>query len=241
MGTSRSPGTQKTPKGPVQGTAIVDTNSGQPVDVIERAGKKRLAVDAEISANIGQVTVDLDYTEDSVEIGDASTGAKLNINPDGSIDANVIVDGYTGTDNVMAVGTEDGSLTGIKHAAKIGSDKNLRVKDETALSELQVISVKLDELQFNGLSQALKNSTQTVTSTSSLVTPSPLAGRNTLIIRNNGTFPVYFGDSTVTINTGYPKGPGEELVIDLQDNVNVQLWAVCETGRTVNLRILEVA
>lgn len=241
MGTSRSPGTQKTPKGPVQGTSLVDTSSGQPVDVVTRAGVRRLAVDAEISANIQQVTVDLDYSEDSVEIGDASTGAKLNINPDGTIDANVIVDGITGTDNIMSVGTSDGTLSGLKKIQKIDTDGDLRVKDPNAIVQLTDISNKLDDLQFNGLSTALKSSAQTATDVRSQVTPTPLTGRNTLIVRNNGTVNVYFGDATVTAANGYPKGPGEELVIDLQDNVAVQLWAICETGRSANLRILEVA
>lgn len=241
MGTSRSPGTQKTPKGPVQGTSLVDTSSGLPIDVVERAGKKRLAVDAEISANIEQVTVDLDYSEDSVQIGDPNTNKTLKINVDGSIDANVIVDGYTGTDNAMAVGTSDGTLTGTKKVHKIDVQGNLQVKDPAAVTELQTISVKLDDLQFHGVSAGLKSSSQDITSVATQVTPVPLAHRNSLIVRNNGNRAVYFGDSTVTTATGYLKNPGEELVVNVSDNALVSLWAITTAGAPVNVRILELA
>jgi hypothetical protein len=63
-------------------------------DVHDQAAQ-RLRVDSEVTAIIEDVSVsvELDYITDSVEIGDASTGNKLNINSDGSIDVNAVIAG----------------------------------------------------------------------------------------------------------------------------------------------------
>jgi hypothetical protein len=46
-------------------------------------------------------------------------------------------------DSVLSLGTEDGTLTGIQHVIKVGSDLNLRVKDEGANTLLSSIDSKL--------------------------------------------------------------------------------------------------
>lgn len=102
MGTkgTRSSGTQYNPKGATQGNTLVDPNTGLPVDVVtDSEGIRRIAVDANITAQVPQIEVELDYNEDSVQIGDPNTGATLKINPDGSIDSNMEVDAADG-DNV---------------------------------------------------------------------------------------------------------------------------------------------
>lgn len=102
MGTkgTRSSGTQITPKGANQGNVLVDPRTGQPVDVVTDVdGVRRIAVDANITAQIPQIQVELDYNEDSVQIGDPNTQTTLKINPDGSIDSNVEIDAGDG-DNV---------------------------------------------------------------------------------------------------------------------------------------------
>lgn len=143
MGTKRSSGTVHTPKGVNQGNTLIDPNTGQPISVItDNTGKKRLAVDANVTIDNATVDVDLDYTTDSVQIGDPSSGSTLKINPDGSIDSNMEVDA-AGGDSIAIVGTEDGTPSGTQHTAKIGADGNLRVKDDAAVSELQGINTKL--------------------------------------------------------------------------------------------------
>lgn len=145
---NRSSGTQHTQRGVNQGNVLVDPVSGLPISVVtDNQGKKRLAVDANISldgANI-DVTVDLDGvgpTGDTVAIVDNVTGNKQKIESDGSINANTEVDAADG-DSIAIVGTEDGTPSGTQHTAKIGADGNLRVKDDAAISELQGINTKL--------------------------------------------------------------------------------------------------
>lgn len=145
-----SSGTQHNARGVTQGVALVDPRSGLSIDVVtDNTGKKRLAVDANVTATIGDVEVDLDGVGpngDTVAIVDNVTGNKQKVEADGSINANVEVDAADG-DNVMIVGTEDGNFGGTQHPAKIGSDRNLRVKDEDANTKLQDISDKIDDLQ----------------------------------------------------------------------------------------------
>lgn len=74
-------------------------------------------------------TVTFDSLTSSVAIADAVTGDPMSILADGSINVNTIISAADG-DNLLILGTEDGALGGTKHVAKIGSDLNLRVKDE---------------------------------------------------------------------------------------------------------------
>jgi hypothetical protein len=93
-----------------------------------------------------------------------------------------------------------------------------------------------------GLSKNVKTSVVTVTDVPALVTPSPLTDRNALSIRVWGDQTVYFGeDLTVTSTSGYPKTTLEELALDIKENPAMEIWAVCESGRTSELRVLELA
>lgn len=99
MGTkgNRSSGTQHNPKGVTQGNTLVDYRTGEPISVVtDGQGTRRLAVDANVTASIGNINVDLDFNEDSVQIGDPNTGYTLKINTDGSVDANVEIDAADG-------------------------------------------------------------------------------------------------------------------------------------------------
>lgn len=144
---NRSSGSQHNARGVTQGVTLVDPKTGLPVAVIlGEDGKYRLAVDANVTATIGEVTVDLDGVGpqgDSVYLVDNVTGNKFKVNADGSIDANVEVDA-AGGDSVMTVGTEDGTPTGTQHTTKIDSDGNTQVKDTAAGTKLDSI---LSELQ----------------------------------------------------------------------------------------------
>jgi hypothetical protein len=61
-------------------------------------------------------------------------------------------------------------------------------------------------------------------------------------IRVWGDQTVYFGeDVTVSSSNGYPKTTLEELALDIKENPAMEIWAVCETGKTSELRILELA
>lgn len=119
MGTksNRSSGSQHNPRGVTQGVTLVDPKSGNPIDtVLDSDGVKRLAVDANFTAQNVQVNAELEYDEDSVAIGDPITGNLLKINNDRSIDANVEVDAADGDNIAISDGTNtlqvnnDGSI-----------------------------------------------------------------------------------------------------------------------------------
>lgn len=131
MGTKgiRSSGTQYNPKGATQGNTLVDPNTGQPIDVVtDVQGTRRLAVDANITAQVPAIEVELDYENDSVQIGDPNTDSTLKINPDGSIDSNVEVDAADG-DNIAI---SDGNNTLL-----VNPDGSINVQIGTNASQLK--------------------------------------------------------------------------------------------------------
>lgn len=104
---NRSSGTQVTKRGINQGNVLVGPNTGLPIDEVEDSnGVRRLAVDANFTAQNVDAHVELDFEEDSVAIGDPDSGNVLGIENDGSINANVAVDAADG-DNI-AIHDNDG-------------------------------------------------------------------------------------------------------------------------------------
>lgn len=94
---TKSSGSQHNSRGVTQGNTLVGPRSGLPIDeVVDSNGTRRLAVDANFVAQNVQATVDLDVAEDGVHIGDPDTGFTLQIESDGSINANVEVDAADG-------------------------------------------------------------------------------------------------------------------------------------------------
>jgi len=109
-----------------------------------------LRVDATV--NIGSITVDLSHTTDSVRLGDGTVFlTSTTVGPKTGLDVNVlnslgiIIDSTD--DNILVLGTEDGTKTGTQHVFKIPSDLKLRVKDEDANTTLSTINSKL--IDFN--------------------------------------------------------------------------------------------
>lgn len=142
---NRSSGTQVTPRGINQGNVLVDPKTGLPITVItDGSGNRRIAVDAAITANIGNLDVKLDATTSSVRIEDPNTSAHIRVEADGSINVNIVADAASG-DNMMAVGTEDGTTAGVKHVLKIGSDGKAEVKDTDAASKLDSILTEITQ------------------------------------------------------------------------------------------------
>lgn len=90
-----------------------------------------------------------------------------------------------------------------------------------------------------GLMTAVKSQAFTVTDVAAKVPTTALTNRNGISIRVWGAPVVYFGNSSVTVAQGYPKQFREEIIIDITDDID--LWAVCASGETSELRIMEVA
>ena len=93
----------------------------------------------------------------------------------------------------------------------------------------------------SGLRNGLQTTRMTVTSTVTAVPVTPLANRNGISVRVMGNKTVYFGNDAVTAANGYPKFQYEEIIIDIKDNPAVELYAVCASGETCEIRIMEVA
>ena len=97
---------------------------------------KRLRVDASVTATLGD-TVLVD-----------ANGDELDINPDGSIntvitgDVNIEISAADG-DNVLVVGTEDGTTSGTQHVVKINAAKEVQVRDDDANATLTAINAVL--------------------------------------------------------------------------------------------------
>ena len=92
-----------------------------------------------------------------------------------------------------------------------------------------------------GLRTGLFTQTVTITDVASKVPATALTNRNNITIRVWGEKIVYFGDSSVTSSTGYPKFQYEEISMDLKDDAAVEVWAVCAAGESCVLKIMEIA
>ncbi len=192
--------------------------------VIRRAydeSLNRIRVDAEVTAVIGTVDVIINSATDNIAISTPS-GNFLLINPDGSINVNSAID--QSVDSI-----------------KLGDGVNLITS--TAISSKHGLDVNVigGEFQPLGLKTSIKSSTLTITDVASAVPVSSLVNRNTMAVRIIGTKTVYFGDSSVTSSTGYPKYQLEEIFIDIKDNPSVKLYAICAAGETCIVKILEIA
>ena len=89
--------------------------------------------------------------------------------------------------------------------------------------------------KFNG---RIKPSAVTVAITATKIPTTPLPGRQTMVLKNNGAAVVYVGNSVVSSTNGYPIAPNAELGLDVGPDVDVYGRVV---SGTVNVRILEGA
>lgn len=113
--------------------------------------------------------------------------------------------------------------------------------DNSEKTGLDVNVLNQLETQPTGLSKSIKNTVMTITETAQKVPTTALLDRNTMSIRVMGANTVYFGGSDITPSTGYPKFQYEEIIADVKDNPDVFIWAVCDSGKTCEVRILEIA
>ena len=93
----------------------------------------------------------------------------------------------------------------------------------------------------SGLSTDIRPQRITVTDVATKIPGTSLAGRNAISVRVWGANIVFFGDNTVTASTGYPKFQYEEIYMDIRDNASVELYGICEAGKTCEVAVLELA
>jgi len=130
---NKSSGSQHNARGITQGSTLVGPKSGLPIDeVVDNQGKRRLAVDAQVTLDNVTVQVDLDVPDDGVHIGDKDTGNTLKVEADGSVNTNVEIDAADG-DNIAikdSAGHEldinpDGSVNAVIKGAQTPTIKNI--------------------------------------------------------------------------------------------------------------------
>jgi len=97
------------------------------------------------------------------------------------------------------------------------------------------------ELSGSILTQDPETGVKTVTSTAAELFSgtSALAGRDKLIIYNEGANNVYWGKGIVTPQTGFPLLPGDSIVFSLDPNQDIPVYFVAETD--VVVRVGEMA
>jgi hypothetical protein len=97
------------------------------------------------------------------------------------------------------------------------------------------------EIAIGGLAGPIATGAVTVTDTPTKIPASALSGRETVSFRNWGKNVVYFGNSSVTVANGYPRLRYEEIMMDVTDDTDVEVYAVCESGKTSEVRVMEIA
>lgn len=152
------------------------------------------------------------------------------------VQANVTAN-ISGTQEVLISHTDDsiqlGDGTNLVTATPVGSDVGLDVNI--------VGGVVSGSFTQSGLSIGIKTTRFTVTDTPQPIPATAFANRNTLSVRVLGASTVYFGGNALTATNGYPKFQFEEISMDVTDDAGVNLYAVCDTGESSEIAILEIA
>lgn len=97
------------------------------------------------------------------------------------------------------------------------------------------------EVQFSGLDSGIQTKKQIIGDVRQKVFPTPLNDRNSFTSRVIGAETVYFGGSDLTIDNGYPKFQYEEFPADIKGDSIVELYAMCEPGKSCEIRTFEAA
>lgn len=96
---------------------------------------------------------------------------------------------------------------------------------------------------LSGLSTGLSTTAIIVTDVPTLIpaTANVLLNRNGISVRNMTLEPIYLGSSAVNISSGYPKFQYEEFVADIRDSTAVYIYAICASGASSEVRIMQLA
>jgi len=103
------------------------------------------------------------------------------------------------------------------------------------------------EITVTGLKIAGRTTTMDIPDTVVAIPASPLANRNSLSLTNlSPTETIYIGfnlsvtaNSVIGTTSGWPVGPSEGFNLDV--TANIIIYAIAETGKTVRVKILELA
>lgn len=134
------------------------------------------------------------------------------------------------------------TLTDVDDSIAIGdgTGKHVTVTTIGAKNGLDVY-IEGGVIAQGGLSVGIKTTSILVTDVPTKLPTTPLTNRNSMSVRIWGANTVFIGESSVTAADGYPKLQYEEFSIDIKDNLAVNLYGICESGKTCVVKIFEVA
>lgn len=148
--------------------------------------------------------------------------------------------------NVSAtVGTAEVVISHVDDSIRLGDGVDLvtatTVGSDVGLDVNVIGGVVSGTFTPTGLSTDIKTQAINVTSTATKIPTTSLVGRNAISVRVWGTNTVYFGDNTVTVANGYPKMQNEEIILEIRDGAAVDLYGICDTGLSCEVRVMELA
>jgi len=172
---------------------------------------QRLRVDAEVTAVVGDI--EISSSTSSITIGNPNNGNTLDVNPDGSINVDVIL---APTSDTVSIGNKAGT-----NFLAVNPDGSINVTSTGSSTVSGTV-----ETNLNGLN-VWQTSQYSVGTSAVQLAPTPLSVRSSISIKANNTLNslVYIGDSAaVTTTTGYALFNGDSLQMDLTPDGVV--WAI---------------
>lgn len=100
-------------------------------------------------------------------------------------------------------------------------------------------SITVDFIDPDLADTAIQNTATAVTATVGPIVASALANRKDVFVANMGANIVYFGKSAVTAANGFPLFKNEK--IQARIGSSVAPGVICDTGKTANIRVMELS
>lgn len=195
------------------------SKSGEVIDSTDVSGKKGLDVNV---LNELTVDVDLDHTTDSIKIGDGTTLAGVTV-------ANELkVFDATANANLDAIE----ALLGGNLSVNINSDLPLVYTADSVTAHQGTSPWIVEEAAI----ESTENSAVSVSDAQVLVTA--LVGRRLITIQNIGSNDCAIGKTGLTFANGFVLYKGNSITLEIG---NAPLYAICASGKTTNLRVLQFA
>jgi hypothetical protein len=124
--------------------------------------------------------------------------------------------------------------------------KTRKNKDDELVQELRVTTDSVSgTFSPTGLTKGLLVTTMTITDVATKIPLSALLERNAVSIQNKGAEILYLGNSNVTADSvegttsGWEIYAGSYMGFDITDAIDI--YGICETGKSVLIKILELA
>lgn len=236
-GTSTVSGTVTANIGTTGGLALDTTVSGLLTDAQLRATP--VPINGIVTANAGTGTFLIDGSA-HIQPVSGTVGVTQSTSP--WVVSGTVTATPTGTQDVNILSSVELEIKNdVGNPVPVSGIGNFNVTQATGTSLHTVVDSGSITANPVGLKTGLATSQLTVTDVAQKVPTSDLTNRNVLSIRILGSNTVYFGNSTVTTPTGYPKYQYEEIVMDVQDKPAVDIWAICPAGQTCVIAIMEIA